>query len=360
MKIKKLICLILILISVIFSCSKKEDVKNKDVLKPVSVAGIEKRTLNKWIELTGDVSGELEVLVYPEVMEKILDIKVNIGDKVKKGDLLAIINSNTLDEGYLAASASLEAAKINNRNAKSEYQRIKDLYEEGLTSESQLTNIKSAYDASSAQVMQANASLNQTKIAKDKSFIKAPIDGYIWKLNYDKGNMASFQKPLCSITTFDKIKVMAYPFDDQFNEIKVGQKVEVTVSSVKDKVLKGIISYVSPVINPINRTFEIEAGFDNKDLEFRPGMIAKLKIRTQTINDAMTIPFKAIVERKQNNKAAIFILNSDIAQKKEVTLGLAEGDYVQILNDIKASDMLIVSGQHLLRDGEKIKIIKGN
>ena len=203
----RLFIIILITFS-FFSCTgdKSKSASGKDA-KPITVINPQTRTLNKWLELMGDIKGELEVDVYPEINEQILEIKIEIGDKVEKDQVLAILKKGTLDDGFKQALAGLEVTRVQLSAATTEYNRAMELHKEGIASNSQLTSAKAARDAAAAQVKQLQAQVSQSKTVKNKSVILAPIDGYIGQLNYDKGNMAIPTKALCTITQFDNIKI---------------------------------------------------------------------------------------------------------------------------------------------------------
>ena len=119
--------------------------------------------------------------------------------------------------------------------------------------------------------------------------ITAPISGYVSNLVYEPGDMATPQKPFAAIHQVETVKIAVNVTESDLGNIKVGQRCEISVSAYPDEVFNGKIGNISPVINPMTRTAEIEVQANNADLRLKPGMFARVAIITNERNNVLTI-----------------------------------------------------------------------
>lgn len=336
---------------------KKEEAKVVKI-KPVEVDMAKKRTLEKWLNNSGEIMGSLEVDVYPEIAERLIQLKVDIGDKVKEGQVLAVLRKGTLLDSVTQARANLEASKIRLEAAKTDLQRTEKLYKGGLASDSQLTNARANVAASKAQLAQLEAMVRSSKTTADKITIVAPISGYVGNVIPDVGDMVSPQRPICTIVQFDKIKVRAMASDLDFPYLKVGLPTTISSKAAPGVVVDGKISRVSPMIDRVSRSITIEAVFDNKKHALRPGMLADIKVKLEEYPNILTIPNGITMERHADGRAIVYVVEGDKALRREIKVGYRDGDYVEVLEGLNGTEKIVVLGQHILHDGDTIKVIQ--
>ncbi len=336
--------------------SEKEVVK----IKPVEVAQPERRTLTKWLTNSGEVMGELEVDVYPELAERLIALNVSIGDKVKEGQVLAVLRKGTLKDSLVQAQANLNATKIRLEAAESDLARTQKLYKGGLASDSQLTNMEANVAATKAQLAQLQAVVRSSKTMADKINIVAPISGYIGSVNPDVGDMVSPQIPICTIVRFERVKIRAQASDLDFPYLKVGLPTTVTSKAAPGVEVTGKLTRVSPMIDRISRSITIEAMLNNKSHELRPGMLADVKIKLEEYPNVLTIPNGITMERKADGTANVYVVENGKAVKKVIKVGFREGDYVEVLEGLTGDEKVVTLGQHILHNGDSVKVIKDN
>ncbi len=354
--------LLLVMSSGCDKLKKADAAEGKEVIKikPVEVTQPERRTLTKWLTNSGEVMGELEVDVYPELSERLIALNVSIGDQVKEGQVLAVLRKGTLKDSLAQAQANLEATKVRLEAAESDLARTQKLYKGGLASDSQLTNMEANVAATKAQLAQLQAVVRSSKTMADKINIVAPISGYIGNVNPDVGDMVSPQIPICTIVRFEKVKIRALASDLDFPYLKVGLPTTVTSKAAPGVKISGKLTRVSPMIDRISRSITIEAMLNNKEHELRPGMLADVRIKLEEYPNVLTIPNGITMERKADGTANIYVVENGKAMKKVIKVGFREGDYVEVLEGLTGDEKVVTLGQHILHNGDTVKVIKDN
>lgn len=327
-------------------------------VKPVEVSQASRRTLTKYLHNSGEIMGSLEVDVYPEIAERLISLNVEIGDKVKAGQVLAVLRKGTLLDNVTQAKANLSANKIRLEAAETDLARTEKLHKGGLASDSQLVNARANVAATKASIAQLEAVVRSSKTTADKISIVAPISGYIGSVVPDVGDMVSPQMPICTIVQFDKIKVKALASDLDFPYLKVGLPTTISSKAAPGVEMEGAISRVSPMVDRVSRSITIEALFNNKKHELRPGMLADINIKLEEYPNVLTIPNNITMERQADGRAIVYVLDGEKVHRREIRVGFREGDYVEVLEGLDGSEKIVVLGQHILHDGDVIKVIK--
>jgi RND family efflux transporter MFP subunit len=340
--------------------SKKMEEKEREVVEVrVKTAEVKLGTVEDKISLTGNIEPQHEVTVYSKVSGEVEKIAVDVGEKVKKGELIAEIEKEKLILQVERLDASLEAAEINVKNLSKDYERIKSLFEKDAVSQQKMDNIDTAYRSTQARVKELRASLDLAKIHLADSRIYAPINGTIARKFIDEGEMiidASMTKnaPLVTIVYMDTIKVMVNVTERDIADIEIGQEARVKVDAYPDKVFTGKVSNISPVLDLLSRTAPIEIGIINPDYLLKPGMFARVEIITEECKNVLIVPIKAILYRE--GKETLFVVEGNIAKLREVETGVENGGMVEITSGLKEKEKVIIEGAYGLKNGDRVQI----
>ena len=354
---RKQVNIVLVLISILLllvGCGQEQSEPQAEKLVPVEVMKVVKSDLSKEIEMTGEVVGGTEVTVNPKVSGKVAAVHVKVGQSVNKGAALFEIEGEDYQTQLTSAQAALTMQEISLEKAQNNYDRYKQLYDAQAISEADFEAADIALRQAQAAVEQAKAALDSAKNNYDETVVTSPITGKIASLNIDAGEMASPQSPAVVVVSLDPVKVKLNLSENVIGSVSVDQKVEVEIAAI-GKTLEGTISSVAPKIDNTTRAFPVEVQIPNEDGKILAGMVAKLKINTGKSSNALVVPADAVM--KQNGENKVFVVENGVAEERAVTVGITAGDRVEIIEGINENEQVIVTGNRLIGDGQKVKVI---
>ena len=345
---KKLILLLLAAVTAFFSaCSSgkdQEESQNEESKQYVEVMKIQEQSISREIEYTADLKAFKEVHLVPSSPGKIENIQVEVGQWVKKGDLIVQMDRTQLHQ-----------ADIQYKNMKTEYNRMDTLIKTGSISEQQYDQIKAQYDI---------AVSNRAFLAENVN-VRAPISGIITAKYFENGEMYSGapntqagKAAIVSIQDIRNLLAVIHISEQYYPLVKEGMETEIRCEIFPEEIFKGKIYKIYPTINPASRTFQIEVSIPNPKAKLRPGMFARVSLSFGEV-EAFVVPASAVQQQEGTNEKFIFIYENGVANKIKVDIGKRFDDKVEIVsNAIKAGDQLIISGQSRLMDKSKVTIVK--
>jgi membrane fusion protein (multidrug efflux system) len=307
---------------------------------PVSVDVVNPVMLKDVIFLPGETEAWQDVKVAANAAGRVEWLGPREGQKVKKGQLLAKIEVSAL-------KAALEHAEAAYQLAEDLYQRRQRLFERKIIAKEEL-------DQSETQRKLALTDLEQIKVKYNHGFPKSPITGIINHLYVDVGEYADVGKPLADIVNVDKIKINVQVPELDVRYIKKGQKAPVKIDAFPDREFFGIVDFVAFKAAPATKTFLVRAVIDNPAHNIRPGMIGRAAFVRRIIGDAIVAPLFVIVDK--GGERIVYVEKDGVAQSRTISIGVIEGDRVQITSGLNAGDHLIVRGHTEVEDGMKVTV----
>lgn len=271
-KVNLLVCIALISAILLSGCGGRTSISSQSVYesqksdKPVFI-------------MTGKVDAVERADVGTKVSAKITEIKVDVGSVVKEGDLLARFDMKELPAQANQASAALQVADVNLDNAQLTFDRIQQLYQSGAASKQEYDSAEAKLNTASAQVAQARAGLDAVNAQLSNGEIVAPVSGIISAKNVNEGEMAIAGSKLFSIVNPDSIYINAYLPARLSEEVKVGQKVTVSISEIPDKLLDGEVTTVDPVVDAQNKNILVKVKLLEDDPALKVGMFAEIALK---------------------------------------------------------------------------------
>lgn len=377
---KKVIPLILIMILAIGAlsgCAKKGEeptvnAENKEDAVPVEIINPSQRNVAISHTLSGKLSAIQDVMIMPELSypAKVTSVNVVLGDRVSRGQVLFVLDDENIrkqieqaEAAYNVANKNLESTREKIENAKVNFERIERLYKEGAVSKQQYEQAKlsasnTSIEALEAQVNQAKIVLEQARSELEKTIVKSPINGYAADVNVQENEFASSSQPAMRIVNTDKLKVNVGVSEQIINKIYKDQKVDVKVKVATDQILKGTVKAVSPVPDQRTQIYPVEIEIDNADNLIKPGMFAEILFDIEKRDNVLAIPSGAVQE--DNGKKYVYVVENGIVKKRDIEIGLDNGNYVEIKSGLKEKDKVVVKGQNYVEDGEKVKVVRGD
>jgi len=305
---------------------------------PVAVTVIEPVSIRDVVFLPGETEAYEDVQVAANTSGRVEWIGPREGQSVKKGDLLAKIDVSAL-------KASLEHAQATYELANDLYQRRRRLYENKIIAKEEL-------DQSETQLKLAAADLEQIKIRYNHGFPKSPVTGVVNYLYLDVGEYAEVGKPIVNIVNIDRIKINVQVPELDVRYVKKGQTTPIRIDAFAERTLTGSVDYVAFKADPATKTFLVRSVVENPAHDIRPGMIGRVAFVRRIIPDALAAPLFAIVDK--GGERIVFIEKDGVAQSRVISIGVIEGDRVQITSGLNIGDRLIVKGHTEVEDGLKV------
>lgn len=324
---------------------------SKDEAVPVVIAAARVGVLSDGSTLSGRLQALSSADVVPKMGGKVGEIKVDVGSRVKKGDVMIKLDAPELAAAVRQAEAGLAAAEAKFEVSKASYERGKALLEEGAVSQAEFdSKFALAYKADKEQVEMSRAQLEAARANYSNSIITAPIDGVVTARRINPGEMASPTMPVVTIVNLDKVVVETNVSEDLVNTLEVGQEVEVKVAAASDKPFTGEITNIALAADKATKAFPIKIQIENKSHILKPGMFAEVKLGGGT--EALLVPRDAVMSGEEGD--FVFVVENGTAKRRGVITGASDGKSIVITSGLEEGEEVVAVGQHYLEDGMKV------
>lgn len=340
------------------SCGGNEIKEEK--LLPVKVQTVEGSGGNSGLKYSAVIKPDVEVDLSFKVngyIEYILQVigsdgrmrNVQEGDFVRRGTTLARIRNNEYKDAVNEALAMLNQAKA-------DYNRATQLYENNTIS-------KSEYDAAFAKYSSYQSRYNQAMINLNDCSLIAPMDGFVLDKNLEVGTLVGPGTTGFVIADTRMVKISFGVPDVVVKNIKMGADQNVIIDAVPGKEFIGKITRISPAADPNSRVFEVDCTIPNQNDLLRVGMIAAINLKSdEEITTEIIIPINAIVRFKNDVKSyAVYVVenkdNKIIARIRKINIGEIVGNSVTVTEGLNGGEQVIVSGAAIVNDSQLVKII---
>ena len=330
---------VLMLSGVIFSCKSGEQAAavavEAEVIPQVRVQQVFEREVEQVETFTATVEAETKNKIAPSMPLRIKSILVEVGDNVKKGQILA-----TLD------ATNLEQAKLKMKNDSIEFARIDKLFQVGGIS-------KSNWDA---MKMASSVSRSNYENLLENTVLRSPINGVVTERNYDAGDMYG-GSPVYVVEQISPVKLKVNVSEKLFTQIKKGMDVHVKLDVYGEENFKGKVSLVYPTINPATRTFPVEVTIANANQRVRPGMFARVTFSYGTAHHVV-VPDKAVVKQSGSGDKYVYVYNNGTIEFKKVELGRRLGTEYELVGGVASGDNVVTEGHSRVVNGGKAELAK--
>ena len=346
---KRKILSLVVLFSVL-ACDRPETYVSPDVEVPVVVEEIALKPIEEFVVATGTVNATVDAVVKSEIQGFYrLGINSNtsrpfaLGDYVKK-DQVIISLENPEQENQI----KFESIELSLKNAKDDYELLQSLRDKGGAPENE---VKKAQQT----LLNAQYSYESALMQLSKFKITSPFDGLIVDIPYyTPGLEVPANSEMFHIMDYNTLNMEVNLPGKLLGEINVNQRVRVISYMIPDKNMNGVITQVSPTLEPTTRTFKATLDINNKDLLLRPGMFVKAEIITTSKENAIVIPKDIILVRRTNK--IVYVVTQNIARQRIITTGLENPDIVEVTNGLSVNELLVIEGFETLQNGSKVEM----
>lgn len=305
---------------------------------PVEVAHPYRADIYATYAATATITSDADAPVVARVPGELVELLVEEGDRVEAGQVLARLDGERLRLEMLAAKANL-------KQARTEYERNKDLHARGLISASMFDNLQFDLEA-------LEASYELKKLTYDYSNIRAPIDGVVAAREVKPGQHLNVNDVAFRITETSELIAYLHIPQSELSKFTAGHSASIQVASMPGKHFPATIARVSPTIDVRNGTFRATAVIDNQDGELAPGMFGRFTIAYEQHKDALVIPAMALIDEDDVN--TVYVVSDGEVVRRTVDVGISTDGNVEILDGLSEDETVVVVGHSGLRNGSKV------
>ncbi len=356
--------LVLCLFLSFLSCQKtgqnKDVMENRSMATPVKTFVVKRESISEKFFSTGLIQAWKEITITPDIGGKIDKIHVKEGDMVKHGQLLAELDTRAFRLQLEQAEAGVLVADANREDAKRNMARMERLNTEKAVSEQQYEKIKFLYEASEAQLRQAQAVLNLAKHNVEVSRMRAPFNGVVASINADVGDvinpmMGGFfpNEGILTLMDYSRIKITVEVSQRDAARIEKGQFAHVEVAAFPGRSFPGSVSLVNQTADAQSKKFAVEVQLENQDRLLKPNTFGDITIIVAVHENVLVIPIKAVLEKNY-----VFVVQEETGKKVDVTLGLQNQDFIEVTSGLKVGDWVIIEGNFGLEEGTQIDVVE--
>ena len=348
--------------------------QRRKVAVAVEVAPVQERSISDIGSLTGSLLPKSQFLVAPKIGGRLRQVMVNVGDPVKRDQLIARLDDEEYVQQVEEAQAEWEVAGANVEAfasaldvARREFDRIKALREKKIASESQLDVAEADFKASQArhkvalaQVAQRAAALKAARIRLSYATVRASWEQgdetrVVGERFLDEGALLKANEPIVSILETHSLTAVIHVIERDYPEAKIGQEVTLATDAYPGRTFAGRIARIAPLLRESSRQGRLEVEIPNAERLLKPGMFIRASIEFARHENVTVVPVEALAKR--NGTRGVFV--ADMKARKAafvpVTVGIMDGERAEVLKPA-LSGLVVTLGQHLLEDGSPITL----
>lgn len=333
----------------------------------VAVAVVEKKDVPQVVSITGVVRAKNDAQVFPKMGGRVTRVLVEVGQAVKAGDTLAVLEGIDLSwrvkqaEAQLkAAQAGLENARVQRKTATSGWERAQGLHKKGAMAQVDYEQAEAGFNlanvgvsAAEAQVALAEAALGLANQAYADSRITAPFAGVVAKKNVELGSHASPAQPAFIVQDQTALKMQGTVPAGDVGRLKKGMPVRIVVDELPGRALEGELASIAPSLEAESRRASVEVTLMPAE-GLLPNMFGRAEIGFGEQEDALVVPSTAVISTADG--AVVYTVHDNKASLVRPKLGSRVGNLVVIEDGLAAGDKVVISGDTGLEDGATVAV----
>lgn len=357
-----------VLTGALAGCSSERETVSAapETVSNVSVISAQTAKIPDVVDAVGTLRAAQTSQLAAQMMGNIVEIRVREGDRVQRGQVLAVIDEAqpraALDRAAaadLAAQQEITASESDFALAETTFKRYQTLYEKKSVSPQEFDEIKARYQAAQARremaragQAQAKAALQQAHTALGYTRILAPFDALVTEKKADVGTLASPGMPIFTVEDLHRYRLEATVNESDLRYVRQGQQVPVSIDALGDRELKGNVVEIVPAADPASRSFLVKLELP-PDPALRSGLFGRAEF-TRGERTALLIPRNAVIERGQLQ--GIYVLDQNkVAGLRYITLGKPSAEHVEVLAGLQNGETLVANPDGRELSGKKVE-----
>jgi membrane fusion protein (multidrug efflux system) len=317
-----------------------KDASAPSVAVPVQVEPVERQPISQYLETNGTLEAENEVDIVARTTGPVTEINTEEGRLVRAGQIIARIDEREARNQVAISTVARDEAKL-------AFDRAKSSWDDGLVS-------REAYDTALSRLNAAEAQLESDEIQLAYTEIKAPFDGLVVTRNIKLAQYVTPGSTVFRISDFTPLLCRVEVPEKDFPRIRIDQPAHLRVEAFPGDRFSAAVARLRPTVDAATGTFTATLEVDGQN-KLRPGMFASVYLQTDTHDNALVIPRDSLVLDSLGD--TVYVKADDIAERREVRLGLRSENTIEVLDGLAEGDLLIVVGQDGLADGTPVSVL---
>ncbi|MEG1643299.1 MAG: efflux RND transporter periplasmic adaptor subunit [Bacteroidales bacterium] len=323
-----------IILAVFASCTSKKNIEVENKEAPlVKIARVYRQPVEQIQDFTATVEANTVNNISSSMPLRIQSIKVEVGDRVSRGDVLVQMDNSNLMQSH----TQLENLRV-------DYTREAELYKVGGISKQSLDSRKTQLDVAEAAYKQLS----------ENTRLITPISGVVTARNYDNGDMVG-SKPILTVEEIVPLKLKINVSESFYQQVKEGMPVKISVEAFEGDVFDGKVSLIYPTIDPNTRTFTVEVKLPNNNRKVRPGMFSRVTINFG-MKQHVVVPDMAVIKQSGSGDRYVYVYKDSTVSYEKVEMGRRIDAAYELISGLEDGADVVVAGQSRLSNGIVVKV----
>jgi RND family efflux transporter MFP subunit len=319
---------------------------------------------------SGYVVAQRKAAIASKGTGRLIFLGVVEGDKVKKNQIIGKLENTDILAQLEEAKANLQLYNADLISAENTFNREKELFNKGLSSQQVFDQAGANYNRLLASIEVAKARIKQYDVAIENTLIRAPFDGTVLTKNAEVGEIVApfggsttSKTAVVTIADMNSLLVEADVSESNIERISLNQDCEITLDAYPEKSYSAFVFKIVPTADRSKATVLVKVGFKNYDSSVLPEMSAKVSFFTDPVDTSITnqkpilvIPSSAV--KSENGKSFVFTISNDKAVKNEIVLGQKLGTYVEVVSGLQSGQKVISTLDEKIKDGVEVKLVE--
>jgi membrane fusion protein (multidrug efflux system) len=307
---------------------------------PVQVEAVSRRSISQHLETNGTLEAENEVDLVARTSGPVTEILTEEGRLIRAGQLIARIDDREAKNQVAIATVARDEAQLS-------FDRTKKSWDDGLVS-------REAYDTALSLLNSTTAQLESAQIQLAYTEIRAPFDALVVTRNVKLAQYVTSGTTLFRISDFTPLLCRVEVPEKDLPKIRVGQTAHLRVEAFPEERFEASVARMRPTVDAATGTFTVTLEVDGRN-KLRPGMFTSVFLETETRHNVLVIPRETLVLDSLGD--TVFVKSGEVAERREVGLGIRDENSVEITSGLGEGDLLIVIGQDGLADGTPVSVL---
>ena len=335
-------------------CNEKKE-EAAEVVRPVKVVEIAQADTTRKLDYSGSVKARTDMNLGFRVNGKIVERKVDIGEKVKPGDVLARIDSTDYVLAVRRSQADLDSAEKQLQTTELARDRAQKLFDKNVGSKSQLEQAELSYDQASSTRDSAVSALAEAKNQVAYSDLTSDMNGIVTTINADVGQVVSSGTPVITVAVDGEKEVLIAVPEMDIAQFKVGKNVKARFWSDDALVLDGKVREVAGSADTQSRTFAVRVSLPN-DPRVLLGMTATIEAQADNTQPFVSIPLSALAQKDGQQIVWLVDRGAGTVHSRAVKVADFADDGVRVADGLKAGDVVVAAGTQFMTENMKVKL----
>ncbi len=320
---------------------KKEEEKKEEAAVPVEVARVTVGAIDAAYRGTATLEAEEEATVMAKTSGVVEEILAEEGSRVRKGQVLARLETDRLKLEVARARAEADKAQEN-------YDRNTRIFDKKLIS-------KELYDQSRFALDSVRAAYEIARLTLQESEIRAPFAGVVSARYIKPGNLIQPNAPAFKVTQLDTLHAHIYVPERDMHKLAARQVAALSVDAWPGRLFTGSILRINPVVDAQTGTVKVTVAMASGQPELKPGMFGRVEIRYDRREQAVLVPKDAVLT--EDAASSVFVVDKGKARRRTIKTGYSDIDHYEVLEGLKADEQVVTTGQSSLKDDARIEVV---